>query len=260
MPRFAANLSMMFTERALLERPAAARAAGFQAVEVQFPYEAPAEDWEAALRGTGLPMVLINVPAGDTTRHPPGIAALPERRDEYRAGVETALRYAERLSVKRVNVLAGVVPRTLSIEAARDCFVENVAWTADRFRDLGVTVLIEAINIRDVPGFLLNGSNQALAVIFQAGRDNLAFQYDCYHMQIMEGDIIPTLERIVEHVGHIQFADTPGRHEPGTGELNYANIFAAIDRLDYAGWTSAEYRPSGRTEDTLGWMTAAGRA
>ena len=254
MPRFSANISLMFGEVPMLERPAAARAAGFQAVEVQFPYEAEAGDWASALETAGVELVQFNLAAGDRSKGEAGLAALPDRRDEFRFSVSRARRYAEATGARRVTVLAGVPGRDVPSEQARDCLVENLVYAADKLADLDVTILLEAVNMRDVPGFFINQSSQALATIFAVDRPSVKLQYDCYHMQIMEGDLIPTMERLKDYIGHIQFADTPGRHEPGTGEINFPNIFKALDAMGYDGWVGAEYVPSGRTEDSLGWF------
>lgn len=250
MPRFCANISMLFAELPLLERPGAARAAGFEAIEIQFPYEVPLDTFAAAVERAGVTIVLINFPAGDPQKGDRGLGALPGRVGEFRAGVETARRYAERLGVKRINLLAGVPGPS----GARETLLENMRYAARSVAELGITVCIEAINSRDVPGFYVNDPDQAIALLDEAGEPNLALQYDLYHMQIMRGDLIPTVERINDRIGHMQFADTPGRHEPGTGEINFPNVFAALDRIGYAGWIGAEYRPSRSTAESLGWF------
>ena len=254
MPRFCANVSMLFTELRLLERFAAAREAGFTAVEIQFPYEAQLEDLARAVEGAGVAVTLINFPAGDMAKGDRGLGALPGRVEEFRAGIPRARGYAERLGAARINLLAGVPPRDADPGACRAAMLENMYEAARAVTDIGATVVIEAINTRDVPGFYVRHSQQAIDLIDAVGGDNIALQYDLYHMQIMEGDLIPTLTRLKDRIGHIQFADTPGRHEPGTGEINYANVFAAIDRIGYAGFVGAEYRPSGATIDSLGWF------
>ena len=254
MPRFAANLSLMFTEQPPLARPAAAAQAGFRAIEVQFPYDMPCGDFAHACRKAGVEAVLINFPAGDAAKGDRGLGALPTRRDEFRAGIETAKRYLAATGAKRVNLLAGIPGPDIEPARARATLVENIRFAADAVADLGVTVCVEAINTRDVPGFFASGSDQVVALIDDSGARNAALQYDLYHMQIMEGDLIPTFARLKPRIGHIQFADTPGRHEPGTGEINFANVFAALDREGWDGWVAAEYRPSGRTEESLAWL------
>jgi hydroxypyruvate isomerase len=254
MPRFAANLSMLFTEHAPIARPAAAAKAGFRAIEIQFPYEMAAGDFAHACRKAAVECVLINFPGGDFARGDRGLGALPGRRDEFRAGVETARRYLAATGTKRVNLLAGVPGPEVEPARARATLVENIRFAARAVADLGVTVCVEAINTRDVPGFFACGSDQVVGLVDEAGEKNAALQYDLYHMQIMEGDLIPTFRRLRPRIGHVQFADTPGRHEPGTGEINFANVFAALDAAGWDGWVAAEYRPSGKTEESLAWL------
>lgn len=254
MPKFCANISLMFTEMPLLERPAAARAAGFTAIEVQFPYVAALDDFARAVERAGVEVVLINFPAGDADKGDRGLGALPSRIAEFRAGVADGRRYAERLGCKRMNLLAGVPGADVSRDAARGTLIENLRYAAAAVAPLDVTVCLEAINTRDIPGFFLSDPDQTIGMIDEAGVANAALQYDLYHMQIMRGDLIPTVERLKARIGHIQFADTPGRHEPGTGEINFANVFAALDRLGYAGWVGAEYRPRKSTVESLGWF------
>jgi hydroxypyruvate isomerase len=240
----------------MVERPAAARAAGFDAIEVQFPYVVPLDDFARAIEKAGVKVALINFPAGDFDKGDRGLGALPARQAEFRAGIAEGRRYAERLRVDRFNLLAGVPGRDVPDREARATLMENLRFAADAVREIGATVCLEAINTRDVPGFYLHDPDQVVALIDEAEVRNAALQYDLYHMQIMRGDLIPTMERLRSRIGHMQFADTPGRHEPGTGEINYANVFPAIDRIGYAGWLGAEYRPQGRTEDGLGWFAA----
>lgn len=254
MPRFSANLSTLFLEHAPLERPRAARQAGFDAVEVQFPYEHPPERWKAALERADMSLVLFNLPVGDMMQGGSGFAAVPGHQARFREALDQALAYAETLRPRCVNVLAGWPGGN---HAAEDClavFAQNLALAAQAFSALGVQVLVEPINTVDRPGSLVSTSRQALEVIALAGHANLAIQYDIYHMQIMEGDLIRTLGRHHARIGHIQFADNPGRAEPGTGEINFANVFAQLDRLPYAGFVGAEYLPSGRTECSLDWL------
>jgi len=254
-PRFAANLSMLFTEVPFLERFAKAREAGFTGVEYLFPYDWPAEQLAECLEAHGLTQVLFNLPPGDWAGGERGIACLPGREAEFRAGVERAVDYARALNCRQVNCLAGLQPDGLDGLIARETLVANVRYAADRLAEAGMTLCLEAINSRvDMPGFLLDTSARALDVIEEVGADNLRLQYDLYHMQIMEGDLIRTVERLLPWIGHIQFADNPGRHEPGTGEIHFANIFAALDRLRYDGWVSAEYRPAVSTEASLAWF------
>ena len=261
MPRFAANLSMLFTEVPFLDRFAKAREAGFTGVEYLFPYEWPAEQLAAKLESTGLTQVLFNLPPGDWAGGERGIACLPGREEEFRAGVEQAIAYAHALGCRQVNCLAGLQPEGLDGLIARETLVANVRDAAGRLAEEGITLCLEAINSKeDMPGFLLDTSDKVMSVIEEVGAGNVRLQYDLYHMQIMEGDLLRTVARRLPWIGHIQFADNPGRHEPGTGEIHFARVFAELDRLGYDGWMSAEYRPSTNTEASLGWFEAAWQA
>ncbi|KXO09944.1 hydroxypyruvate isomerase [Marinobacter excellens] len=258
MPRFVANLSMLFTEVPFLERFARARAAGFTAVEYLFPYDWPAEQLAEQLREQGLTQVLFNLPPGDWQAGERGIACLPDRVEEFRAGVDQGITYARVLGNRQLNCLAGLKPADLDEQIAWETLVANVQYAADRFADAGLTLCLEAINSRvDMPGFMLDTTGKVMALLEELDADNVRLQYDVYHMQIMEGDVIRSMECLLPWIGHIQFADNPGRHEPGSGEINFSNVFAALDRMGYQGWVSAEYRPSSVTEDTLSWFRSA---
>ncbi len=255
MPRFAANLSMLFTEAPFLERFALARAAGFDGVEFLFPYAYAKDQLQQALAQNHLTQVLFNLPPGDWDAGERGIACLPDRLAEFRAGVDQALDYAQALGCRQVNCLAGLRPATVTEDEAWQTLVANVGYAADKLAGQGITLCLEAINSRvDMPGFALDTSGKVLALIEQVDADNVRLQYDVYHMQIMEGDLVRSMECLLPWIGHIQFADNPGRHEPGTGEINFSNVFGAIDRMGYDGWVSAEYRPSGKTADSLSWL------
>ena len=254
MPRFAANLTMLFNEVPFQERFAAAAAAGFKGVEYLSPYEYPAQDLVEALRTNGLTQVLHNFPAGDWAAGERGIACLPERREEFRAGVEQALDYASALGCRQLNCLAGIRPQDLAEAEANATFIENLRYAAERARSAGITLLIEPINTRDIPGFFLCHTRQALAVIAAVGMDNLRLQYDIYHMQIMEGDLARSIETNLARIGHLQLADNPGRHEPGSGEINYPFLFDRLDELGYDGWFGCEYKPATTTEAGLAWL------
>ncbi|QSP95382.1 hydroxypyruvate isomerase [Marinobacter salinisoli] len=255
MPKFAANLSMLFTEVEFTERFALARSAGFRGVEYLFPYPYDKARLAGLLEDNGLTQALFNLPPGDWEAGERGIACLPDRVEEFRAGVELALEYAHALGCKQLNCLAGVRPPSVSEEAAWRTLETNVGYAAEKLAAEGITLCLEAINSRvDMPGFVLDTSGKVLALIEAIDADNVRLQYDLYHMQIMEGDLIRSMECLLPWIGHIQFADNPGRHEPGTGEINFSNVFAAIDRLGYKGWVSAEYRPSGHTEASLTWL------
>ena len=255
MPRFAANLTLLFNEVPFDERFGAARQAGFEGVEYLFPYAWPETMLAQRLRDHGLTQVLFNLPPGDWDAGERGIACLPGREEEFRAGVDEAIRYARALGWERLNCLAGVVPPRAEWEQLWDTLRENVTYAAGRLAEAGIVLCLEAINSRvDMPGFLLDSSGKVLRLIDEVGAGNLRLQYDLYHMQIMEGDLIRTLQRHMSRIGHIQFADNPGRHEPGTGEINFRSIFEALDKAGYAGWVSAEYRPKASTGEGLGWM------
>ena len=250
MPRLAANLSTLFPELAFLERFAAAARAGFKAVEYQFPYQWKAEDIAERVRAAGLQVVLHNLPAGDFARGERGIAALPGREREFREGVERAIDYARAVSCPRLNCLAGLAPVDREHFAV---LVDNVRFAARKLGAAGLSLTLEAINTRTVPGFFLSGSAQAIEVLNAAGEGNAFLQYDFFHMQIMEGDLAQTVERLLARIGHIQLADVPGRHEPGSGEINFHFLLRHLDALGYSGWVGCEYNPQGDTLEGLKW-------
>ncbi len=260
MPRFAANLSMLFTEVPLLDRFERAARAGFAAVELQFPYEAPAAEIRRRLDANGLQMVLHNLPAGDWAAGDRGIACNPARVDEFRAGVARGIEYATTLSVPRLNCLSGKAPAGVDEATLRRTFVENLRFAAKALKEAGLKLLVEPINNYDVPGFWLNRTQLALDVLDEVGADNAFVQYDIYHAQRYEGELAATMTKHLARIGHIQLADNPGRNEPGTGEINYPFLFEHLDRIGYAGWIGAEYKPATTTEAGLGWMEAARRA
>ena len=254
MPKFNANLSMMFNEVPFLERFGAAAKAGFKGVEFLFPYDFTPAQVREQLDRHHLEMVLFNMPPGDFAAGDRGTACDPARFGEFQDGVGKALEYAKVLGVKQLHVMAGLKPRGLNDETMREAYLASLRFACAETAKHGIKVLIEAINTRDIPGFYLNYSAQALDVMHYVGAANLGFQYDIYHMQIMEGDLAPTIEKHLSKIAHMQLADTPGRHEPGTGEINYDFLFRHIDRIGYQGWIGCEYRPAGKTEDGLGWM------
>lgn len=260
MPRFAANLSMLFTELPFMQRFAAARAAGFDAVECQFPYPHSTGELAQALRANGLRQVLLNLPAGAWEAGERGIACHPDRVAEFRDGVEQAMRYATALACPQVNCLAGVVPPGVDSTRAHHTFVANLRHAAARLKNAGIGLLIEPINTYDIPGFFLSHTAQALAILDEVGSNNLRIQYDIYHAQRMEGELANTLRQHLARIGHIQVADNPGRHEPGTGEINYAWLFKHIDAIGYGGWVGCEYKPLAGTEAGLGWRQVLGCA
>lgn len=243
MPKFAANLSMLFTEKPFLDRFQAAVEAGFTGLEYLFPYDYSPAEIKQRLDDHGLSQVLHNLPAGDWGAGDRGVGCNPYRVGEFRAGVEKAIEYATALGCKQVNCLAGIQPKDVSDEQARQTLVDNLRFAADKLKAAGILLLAEPINTRDIPGFFLNGTEQALAIFDEVGSDNLKLQYDIYHMQIMEGDLALTLEKHLARIAHVQLADSPGRHEPGTGEINYPFLFDHLDRLGYDGWIGCEYKP-----------------
>lgn len=253
MPRLAANLTMLFNEVPFLDRFAAAANAGFKGVEYLFPYEHDKHAIKQQLDQHGLTQVLHNLPAGNWSAGERGIACHPNRHAEFEAGVEKAISYATTLGCSQVNCLAGIKPEGVDETTARDALVHNLRYAAPRLFAAGIKLLIEPINTRDIPGFFLNRTRQALEIINVVGSPNVYLQYDIYHMQVMEGDLAKTIERHLPKIAHMQLADPPGRNEPGTGEINFPFLLALVDRLGYAGWIGCEYKPAGRTEDGLGW-------
>ncbi|MGB7542823.1 MAG: hydroxypyruvate isomerase [Burkholderiales bacterium] len=253
MPRFSANISMLFKEVEFPERFEAAARAGFKAVEIQFPY-----DWDKGRLAdiaarAGVEVVLINLPAGDRGNSDRGIGCLPSRVAEFRDSVGRAIDYAKALGCRQVNCLAGLAPPDMAGATLRETFISNLRYAAFELGREGMTLLIEPINTRTVPGFYLHHSRQAIAIMDAVGVSNLKLQYDFFHMQIMEGDLGGTIEKSLPRIGHMQIADVPGRHEPGTGEIDFAFLFGHIDGLGYRGWVGVEYEPAGRTEDGLAW-------
>jgi len=254
MPKFAANLTMLFNELEFLARFEAAAKAGFRGVEYLFPYAYPKEALAAELSKYQLSQVLHNLPAGDWAAGERGIAVNPSRVGEFQDGVGKAIEYATALGCERINCLAGITPKDVSVEQARGTLVENLKFAAAKLAAANIKLLIEPINTRDIPGFFLSGTKQALAIMDDVGSPNLSLQYDIYHMQIMEGDLAPTMQRNLARIAHVQLADNPGRNEPGTGEINYPFLFQFLDSLGYEGWIGCEYKPKTTTLDGLGWI------
>jgi hydroxypyruvate isomerase len=254
MPRFAANLSMLYTEHPFLDRFAAAAADGFEAVEYLFPYEHAPAELAARLKAHGLQQVLFNAPPGDWGQGERGLTCLPGREDEFRDGVRRALDYARALGCTRIHLMAGLAAPGADRAALRATYLANLAWAATQARD--VAFLIEPINTRDIPGFFLNRQDEAHAIVSAVGAPNLMVQMDLYHCQIVEGDLARKIELYLPtgRVGHLQIAGVPERHEPDVGEINHPYLFALIDRLNYDGWIGCEYRPRGATSAGLGWM------
>jgi hydroxypyruvate isomerase len=250
MPRLAANLSTLFPEVPFLERFSAAARAGFRYVEYQFPYEWQAEELARRAREAGVQVVLHNLPAGDFGRGERGIACLPGREREFRDSLERAVAYAKAVDCPRLNCLAGLAPPD---RAHFEVLAANVRHAARKLGEAGLQLLIEPINTRTVPGFFLSRSAQAIDVLDAAGEGNAFLQYDFFHMQIMEGDLAKTVERLLGRIGHVQLADVPARNEPGTGEINFEFLLRHLDAIGYSGWVGCEYNPRGDTVEGLKW-------
>jgi hydroxypyruvate isomerase len=257
MPRFAANISFLFTEIPFVERFAEAAHAGFRAVECAFPYEVPAREVAARLKENRLQMALINAPPGDWAAGERGTGSLPAREHEFAASFSTALRYAQTVGCTRVHAMAGVVPADATAaqrSAQRAVFVRNLRFACGEAAGQGVTVLIEPLNPRDMPGYLFSTQAEAHAIREEVGAPNLKVQMDLYHAQIVEGDLSEQIRRWLPHIGHIQIAGVPGRNEPDQGEVNYSWIFRLLDELHYDGWIGCEYRPQENTAAGLTWL------
>ena len=260
MPKFAANLSMLYQEHAFLDRFEAAAKDGFKAVEYLFPYAFAKENIAARLKANGLQQVLFNAPPGDWDAGERGLACLPGREAEFRAGMVKALEYAATLACPRVHVMAGLLPADTQHEALYPTYISNLRWVAGEAAQQGVDVLIEPINTRDIPGFFLNRQDMAHAVLAEVGASNLKVQMDLYHCQIVEGDLAMKIRKYLPtgNVSHLQIAGVPERHEPDLGEINHAYLFALLDELGYTGWIGCEYRPAdtqlGGTSAGLGWL------
>ena len=255
MPRFAANLGYLFTERPLLERIDAAAAAGFKAIELQFPYDVPAPAVKAAIQNNKLTILGLNTPPGREGEF--GLAAVPGREKDWQALFNRAFDYANEIGAGAIHCLAGKVAPEQRPAADR-VFIENLALAADLAAARNIALLIEPINGRDRPNYFLNHAEHAANVIAKVGKANIRMQFYFYHVQIVGGDLIHRLEKFLPVIGHLQCAAVPSRHEPDEGEVNYPAVFEAVDKLGYRGWIGAEYRPRGRTEDGLGWARQYG--
>ena len=245
---------MMYNEVPFLERFSAAAEAGFRGVEYLFPYDFPADAIAGLLEKHGLENVLFNLPPGNWPAGERGITCLPGREEEFRASVDTALSYALKLKTSRVHAMAGIAPAGADPAALEATYIANLKYAAAKLEPHGITLLMEAINTRDMPGFYLNTQAQSYALMTAVGAPNLKMQLDCYHMQIMEGDLAMKLRKYAPHCGHVQIAGVPERHEPDTGEVRYSYIFDLLDGIGYEGWVGCEYRPAGKTVDGLGWF------
>jgi hydroxypyruvate isomerase len=249
MPRFAANLTMMFNEVPFLDRFAAARRMGFEAVEFLSPYDHPADTVANAAKAAGLAVVLHNAALGNWGAGERGLGALPARKADFDAAMEQAFAYARTLACPRLHVMCG---RTHE-GADRDTFVANLKAYADRAAGMGIKLVIEPINTMDMPDYFLNDIDQAASIIEEVGPEKVGLQFDIYHRQVQRGDIARAFERTLAYISHVQIADNPGRNEPGTGEIGWAHLFAMMDRLGYRGWVGCEYKPAGNTEAGLAW-------
>ena len=256
MPKFAANLTMLFNEQPFMQRFEAAARAGFEAVEYLFPYACDKKELAAALRDNGLAQVLHNLPAGDWEAGERGIACHPDRQAEFREGVARAIDYASALGCPQLNCLVGKLPPGVTAGDARRVVVDNLRFAARELQAAGIGLLVEPVNSFDIPGFYLTRSDQAIALMDEVGAPNLRLQYDIYHAQRMEGELAATLAKHIGRIGHIQLADNPGRGEPGQGEIHWPWLFRHIDGLGYEGWIGCEYKPRGDTVAGLGWRTA----
>ncbi len=254
MPRFCANLTMLYNEVDFPARVGAAAKSGFKGVEYLFPYDYPKERLADELAKHRLAQVLHNLPAGDWGKGERGIACHPDRVGEFQEGVGRAIEYATALGCKQVNCLAGIAPPGVAEQKLRATFVANLKFAAEKLGAAGIKLLIEPVNTRDIPGFYLARTRQALEIIAEVGSPNLWLQYDIYHMQVMEGDLARTMEANLGRIAHLQLADNPGRNEPGTGEINYPFLFDWIDRLGYQGWIGCEYKPKAGTVEGLDWI------
>lgn len=254
MPRFAANLTMMFNEVPFMRRFEQAAWQGFEGIEFLLPYAFKADDIAAELKRHDLKQVLFNLPAGDWEGGERGIAALPGREQEFRESVETAMHYARALACPRVHAMAGLAADGADRQAMHDTYLENIRFAARRLNEEGVVLLLEPINTRDMPGYFLNHQHEAHEIIEALGEPNVQVQMDFYHTQIMDGDIWKTFEEYREGVGHIQIAGVPERHEPDTGEINYPWLFEQLDQTGFEGWLGCEYKPRGETAAGLGWF------
>jgi hydroxypyruvate isomerase len=252
MPRFAANLSMLFTEVPFLDRFERAARAGFEAVEFLFPYAFEAAEIKRRADAAGVRIVLHNLPAGDWDAGERGIACHPDRVEEFRAGVARGVAYAKALGVPQMNCLAGKAPAGASERVLHDTFRDNLRYAASAFDAAGLKLLVEPINNFDIPGFYLNRTRQAIALLDEVGAPNAFVQYDIYHAQRTEGELAATIEAYLPRIAHMQLADNPGRHEPGSGEIHWPFLFERIDMLGYAGWIGCEYKPAAGTEAGLG--------
>lgn len=254
MPRFSANISMLYPELPFKERFAAAARDGFEAVEYVGAYDQDPTELKSLLNQHGLTQALFNLPAGDWAAGERGIACHSERMEDFRQGIDKAIEYAEATECARVNCLAGIAPAGVDRSTLESVLIDNLKYAAPRLADEGIKLLLEPINTRDIPGFLINSTDDYERIAAAVDHQNLYLQYDFYHMQVVQGDLIATFKRLQSCTAHVQIADSPGRNEPGTGEINYPNIFKTLDQADYTGWVGAEYKPKAGTSEGLNWL------
>jgi hydroxypyruvate isomerase len=255
MPKFCANLTMLYNEHGFLDRFAAARADGFTAVEFMFPFAFAKDQLADALSRNRLKQALHNLPAGDWNAGERGIACLPDRVGEFQDGVGRAIDYARALGCQQLNCLVGLTPIDVDAEKIRRVLVDNLRFAATELAAAGIRLLVEPVNSRDIPGFHLDRVDKAVAILDEVGSSNIFLQYDLYHQQTMEGELLSTYRKFAPRIAHVQIADNPGRNEPGTGEINYSFLFEALDREGYTGWIGCEYRPKTNTSESLGWFS-----
>ena len=254
MLNFSANLSLLFNEIPILDRFIAAKKCGFNGIEIQFPYKIPVEQIKEQLVSNGLELVLINVPAGELMNGGEGLASVPSKKQEFIEAVDEAVRYAEILRPKCINVLPGCCLVKENLDQYLKTFKSNLVYAADIFKELEVKVVFEAANIKDLPGFIIHKNEQLIKVYEELKHPNVYFQYDIYHMHTMKEEYISFIQKYTNTIGHFQFADSPGRHEPGTGEIDFEKLFKVIDSSEYKGWIGAEYKPSVKTSESLDWF------
>ena len=253
MPRLAANLSFLYNEHPFLERFAAAARDGFRGVEYLFPYEHPALELRGRLDANGLEQALFNAPPGNWEKGERGLASLPGREDEFKRSIDKALEYARVLGNRRLHVMAGLIAPADDRARHRDVYVRNLAHAAAQAAPAGITIVIEPINTRDIPGFFLNRQDEAHAIRAEVNAPNLRVQMDLYHCQVVEGDLAMKIRKYITGIGHVQVAGVPERNEPDTGEVSYGYLLALLDELAYDGWVGCEYRPKAGTSAGLGW-------
>ena len=250
---FAANLSMLYTEKDFIKRFKSASEFGFKGVEYLFPYDFKKEDIKNELVNNSLEQILFDFPAGDFAGGDRGIAIFPDRKSEFQEGVQQAVEYADILECKRLTVLVGIDNGKFTTNELNETLIENLIYASEQTKDKGINVLVEALNLIDAPNYFVSTTNHCKQIVDSVNKDNVKIQFDMYHMQIMEGDLSRTIESNLSLISHMQLADNPGRHEPGTGEINYPFLFSFIDKLGYDGWIGCEYIPAGNTEEGLSW-------